>query len=335
MEANTVDNTRTSDEDTRTDRNVDNPHICVTIPAYNEAETVDRVVEECKDVLTAAGYPHDILVIDDGSTDNTARVARDAGATVFSHHTNKGLGNTYNTGLRHALETDADILVNIDADGQYRTEDMLDLIDTVKNREADMALGVRDVFSLDHMPRGKKIGNTIGSLVTSMLSGFRVKDAQSGFRAMTRECALHMNLNGDYTYVQESLIQASHKGFRIRQVPIMFYARESGESRLIGSLTEYIKHAAGIVIRTYRDYKPLQTFFIVAMLFLLAATVPGYQVLSDFLATGQFNMFGRGLLVMLLTIASALTMVVGLLADMLKTQRQLQEQLLYEFKKRQ
>lgn len=332
MEVDTVD--ETGDEDTDVDRKAANPRICVTIPAYNEEETVGKVVEECKDVLNAAGYPHDVLVIDDGSTDDTAKVADDAGATVIPHHTNRGLGTTYDTGLRNALDTDADILVNIDADGQYRTEEMLDLIEAVKTGEADMALGVRDVFSLDHMPLGKKAGNTIGSLVTSMLSGFRVQDAQSGFRAMTRELALRMNLSGGYTYVQETLIQAAHKGFAVEQIPISFRARESGNSRLISSLTGYAKNAAGIVIRTYRDYKPLQTFFAIAFMFVLIATVPAYQVLQNFLATGQFGFFGRSLLTVLLLLAAALTMVVGLLADMLKTQRRLQEELLYEFKKR-
>lgn len=307
------------------------PAVCVTIPAYNEEETVGRVVEECKDILTAAGYDHDILVINDGSTDDTAAVAEKAGATVISHHTNRGLGNTFAMGLRRAIDTKADIIVNIDADGQYRTEDMRDLIAAVEHG-ADMALGVRAVFSLDHMPPGKKVGNKIGSLVTSILSGFWVQDAQSGFRAMTRELALNLNLSGGYTYVQETLIQAAHKGFTIEQVPIQFYAREAGDSRLIGSLPQYIRRAASIVIRTYRDYNPMRTFTFIAALFLLFAAVPAYQVLVNFLATGQFEMIGRGLIVVLLVVAAALTLVFGFLADMLKGQRELQEEILRELR---
>ncbi len=312
--------------------NEEHPPICVTIPAYNEEATVGTVVEECRDILTAAGYDHDILVINDGSTDATAQVAEEAGATVISHHTNRGLGNTFKTGLRHAIDTDADIIVNIDADGQYHTEDMLDLIDAVRSGDADMGLGVRSVFELDHMPLGKKIGNTIGSLVTSMLCGRRISDAQSGFRAMTRELALSLHLSGTYTYVQESLIQTTQKGFAVEQVPIEFYARKDGDSRLISSLRGYIKNAAGIVIRTYRDYKPMRTFSLIAALFFLAAAVPGYQVLQQFLATGAFALTGRALLVVMLVLGGALTLVFGLLADMLKGQRELQEEILRELR---
>jgi glycosyltransferase involved in cell wall biosynthesis len=259
-------------------------------------------------------------------------VADEAGATVVSHHTNRGLGNTFKTGLRHAVDTEADIIVNIDADGQYHTEDMLDLIEVVQSGEADMGLGVRSVFDLDHMPRGKKVGNKIGSLVTSLLSEQYIKDAQSGFRAMTRELALSLHLSGTYTYVQESLIQTAHKGFTVEQVPIQFYARESGESRLISSLRGSIKNAAGIVIRTYRDYKPMRTFSVIAALFFLIAAVPGYRVLQNYLATGAFNLEGRALLVVMLTLGGALTLVFGLLADMIKSQRELQEEILYELR---
>lgn len=308
--------------------------VCVTIPAYNEEETVGTVVRECREILSQHGYEHEVLVIDDGSTDNTAAVAEDAGAIVIAHHTNKGLGRTFATGLRNALETDADIIVNIDADGQYRTADMPGLVETVANGEADMALGVRSVFSLDHMPTSKKVGNKIGSIVTSMLSGKRITDAQSGFRAMSRELVCRLNLFGRYTYVQESIIQTAYKGFTIKQVPIEFYARESGDSRLIGSLRNYTRNAASIVIRTYRDYRPMQTFSLIALIFFLLATIPGYQALAQFLQTGEFDLVGRGLLVVLLFVAGGITLVVGLLADMLKSQRELQEEILYELRTR-
>lgn len=311
---------------------MDDPHICVTIPAYNEEETVGDVIQDCQDALDAAGYDHTVLVVDDGSTDDTVVVAEAAGAQVVSHHTNRGLGRTFATAMRHALETEADIIVNIDADGQYVPGEMPDLIRPVQRRDVDMTLGTRDVFSLDHMPLPKKLGNTIGSLVTTVLCGERIRDAQSGYRAMTREVAARMTLFGTYTYVQESLIQVAHKGFDIEQVPITFRARESGDSRLISSLTEYIKNAAGIVIRTYRDYRPMQTFGLLALLFFLAALIPGYQVVRTFLSTGEFTLFGRGLIVLLLFVAGAVTLVAGLLADMMAGQRRVQEEILYELR---
>lgn len=306
--------------------------VCVTIPAYNEEETVGAVVRDCQEVLEAEGYDHEILVVDDGSTDRTAEVAEDAGAVVYSHHTNRGLGNTFATAMREVLRHDPDVIVNIDADGQYEPEEMPSLIGPVASGEADLVLGTRQVFSLDHMPLSKKVGNRIGSLVTSVLSGFHVRDAQSGYRAFTPELAARWTLFGSYTYVQESLIQAAHKGFTIEQVPITFYERGSGESRLISSLTNYVSNAARIVIRTYRDYKPMRTFSLIAAVFFLLAAVPAYQVVSNFLATGSFELFGRGLLVVLLAVAGALTLVFGLLADMIKGQRELTEEILVELR---
>lgn len=306
--------------------------ICVTIPAYNEEETVGEVVSDCREVLEEAGYEHEVIVMDDGSTDNTVEVAEEAGATVYSHHTNRGLGKTFASSMRNVLDHEPDVIVNIDADGQYEPKEMPDLIGPVEEGEADLVLGTRSVFSLDHMPAAKKVGNKIGSLVTSVLAEMHVKDAQSGYRAFTPELAASWTLFGSYTYVQESLIQASHRGFKIEQVPISFYEREAGESRLISSLTSYISNAARIVIRTYRDHKPMKTFSIIAAVFFLLAVLPGYQVLNNFMATGSFELIGRGLLVVLLAVAGALTLVFGLLADMMKGQRQMMEEILRELR---
>lgn len=306
--------------------------VCVTIPAYNEEETVGEVVRDCGEVLDGNGYEYEILVVDDGSTDNTAAVAEEAGARVYTHHTNRGLGNTFATAMREVLRYDPDVIVNIDADGQYEPGEMPSLIEPVANGEADLVVGTRSVFSLDHMPLPKKVGNKIGSLVTSVLAEMRVRDAQSGYRAFTPEIAARWTLFGSYTYVQESLIQAAHKGFRIKQVPITFYERAAGDSRLISSLTNYINNAARIVIRTYRDHKPMRTFSLIAAGFFLLAAVPGYQVLNNFLATGHFELVGRGLLVVLLAVGGALTLVFGLLADMMKGQRELLEEILHELR---
>ncbi|MDY6768685.1 MAG: glycosyltransferase family 2 protein, partial [Candidatus Nanohaloarchaea archaeon] len=234
--------------------------VCVTIPAYNEEETVGEVVTDCARVLEEEGHDHEIIVMDDGSTDGTVAAAEDAGATVYSHHTNRGLGRTFASAMRHVLDHDPDVIVNIDADGQYEPSEMPELIGPVAAGEADLVLGTRSVFSLDHMPMPKKVGNKIGSLVTSLLSEQYIRDAQSGYRAFTPELAARWTLFGTYTYVQETLIQAAHQGYRIEQVPISFYRRESGDSRLISSLTSYIRNAARIVIRTYRDHKPMRTF---------------------------------------------------------------------------
>ncbi|MDY6770243.1 MAG: glycosyltransferase [Candidatus Nanohaloarchaea archaeon] len=304
--------------------------VCVTIPAYNEEETVAEVVEDCRAVLEQEGYDHDIIVMDDGSTDRTAEVAEEAGAVVYSHRTNRGLGRTFASAMRHALDHDPDIIVNIDADGQYEPAEMPDLIGPVAAGDADLAVGDRQVMSLDYKSLPNKLGNTLGSLVTSVLAEHRIRDAQSGYRAFTPELAAQWTVMSSYTYVQETLIQAAHDGYTIEQVPITFYERDSGGSRLVSSLPSYVSRATRIVIRAYRDYKPMRTFSLIALGFFLLAAVPGYQVASNFLATGSFELVGRGLLVVLLGVAGALTLVFGLLADMLKRHREIMEEILQE-----
>lgn len=137
---------------------------------------------------------------------------------------NRSPGVAFRHGLDLALKKRADIIVNIDADGQYNATQIPALIKPILDGKADIVLGWRDIGNLDHMPWSKKLGNKLATWITRKLSGFPVKDAQAGFRAFSREAALRLNSFGTYTYVQETLIQASHKGQHIEQVPVEFRA---------------------------------------------------------------------------------------------------------------
>jgi glycosyltransferase involved in cell wall biosynthesis len=307
--------------------------LVVTIPAYNEENTIASVIEEIPRYILGIDSI-EVLVIDDGSNDNTVVEAVRCGVDkIVMHKTNGGLGVAFRDGLNLALEINADIIVNIDADGQYNASQIPTLIKPILDGEADIVLGWRDVDKLYFMPKGKKLGNKLATWVTRRLSGLSIKDAQTGFRAFSREAALKMNLFGKYTYVQETIIQASHKDLQIAQVPIEFRARE-GKSRLIQSVGAYAARAGRIIFSTYRDYYPLKFFSSTGVIFIIFGLVFGIRVLSHFSQTGMVAPYlPSAILASLLIIIGLGTISMGVFAHMLNSQRRLNEEILYRLKR--
>lgn len=198
--------------------------LAVVVPAYNEEKTVGKVIHQIPKRIPGIEKV-EIIVVDDGSTDWTVSEAMKAGAKVIRHKMNMGLAISFRDGLDAALEDGADVIVNTDADLQYDQRDIPKLIKPIIKGEADIVLTDRNVWKLPHMPLGKKIGNKLATWIVRILSGFPVKDAQSGFRAFSREAALNLNVLSGYTYVQETIIQAVFKKMKITQVPCKFRAR--------------------------------------------------------------------------------------------------------------
>lgn len=309
-----------------------NIKLVVTIPAYNEEDTIEKVIKDIpRKIEGIEGI--NVLVINDGSSDKTVEKAIKAGADrIISHKKNLGLGITFRDGLEEALKMGADIIVNIDADFQYNAKEIPKLIEPILKGEADIVLGDRQVDKLEHMPTSKKIGNKIATWVVRRLTGLPIRDAQTGFRAFSRDAALCMNLTGDYTYVQETLIQAANKGLKIEQVPVEFRKRE-GKSRLITSLFQYAKFAGLNIIKSYRDYRPFKVFTTIGAVIILIGLAFGMRVLIDFLTIGKVTHLPSAVLTTVLIIVGVLVIIFGLLADMLKTQRILLEDILYRMKK--
>jgi len=307
--------------------------LIVTIPAYNEEKTIGRVIQEIPRKIDGIDKV-EVLVINDGSIDKTAEVARKAGADyIITHKKNLGLAKAFKNGIETALALGADIIVNIDADGQYNAKEIPKLIKPILEGKADIVIGDRQIDKLNHMPRSKKIGNKIASWVTRRLSGLPIKDAQSGFRAFSREAALRMNLLGDYTYVQETIIQAANKNLKVIEVPVEFRRRE-GKSRLIPNIWSYAKRAGITILRTYRDYHPLKVFLSIGLALLLVGLIFAVRVLIHYFRTGMVKPYipSAVLSVMLITVG-VITVIFGLLADMIKMQRLLLEEILYRLKK--
>lgn len=305
--------------------------LVVMIPCYNEEKSIASVIKEiprdcCEEV--------EVLVINDGSADRTAEEAKKAGADkIISFKKNKGLAPAFKAGLQQAIEMGADIIVNTDGDGQYNGEEIPKLIEPILAGRADFVLGSRIKGYIEYMPIQKKIGNKIATFITRMVSGFPVSDAQSGFRAFTRDCALCLNVMADYTYVQETLIQASHYGLVIEEVPIEFRRRD-GNSRLISSIWKYAKRAGGTIARGYSDFHPLQTFFGIGLFFILVGLIIGSKVLLGYFETGAVaGNLPSAVLTVLLILIGVSTMTLGIIADTLRTQRKVQDEILYRLKK--
>jgi glycosyltransferase involved in cell wall biosynthesis len=306
--------------------------LVIIIPAFNEEVTIGEVIRQIPRNVTEDVK---VLVIDDGSTDNTADKARRAGADkTVSFIRNRGLAIAFKKGLAVAIEMGADIIVNIDADGQYDPQEIAALVKPVVEGEADIVLGSRFKGWIEYMPKRNRLGNALATQVTSFLSGLRISDAQTGFRALSREAALRLNIISNYTYTQEMIIQAAQKGLTIIEIPCAFRARPKGESRLISNIFSYARRAGLTTLMTYRDYKPLRIFLLVGGLLCLAGLVVGIRVLIHFVQTGMVTPYlPSAILASVLIIIGFQIAILGLIADMIGNNRRLIEEILYDLRK--
>ena len=307
--------------------------LIVTIPAYNEENSLGSVIGEIPNKIEGIDEIL-ILVIDDGSTDRTADIAIQAGANrILTHKHNMGLAKTFRDGLNCALEMGADIIVNTDADFQYNGTQIPKLVAPILEGRADIVLGDRQINQLDHMPRGNVWGNKIATQVIRWTTRLPIKDAQTGVRAFSREAALRMSLTGDYTYTQETIIQAANKNLRIEQIPVEFRRRE-GKSRLISSIFRYARSAGVTVFRSFSAYHPFIIFSGIGLACIVLGLIIGFRVIIHFILTGMVTPYlPSALLTTVLIIVGCLAILFGLLADMIRTQRILSEEILYRLKK--
>src|SRR3989338_8527792 len=239
--------------------------VIVTIPAYNEEKTIESLIREIKKVMSA--YRYSILVVDDGSSDETAKVAKKAGAIVYSHPKNYGLAETFRTEIEKSLKLNADVIVHIDSDLQYKPEEIPRLIKEIKNGY-DLVLGSRFMGKIEYMPSIHKLGNRAFSKVISQITGIKISDAQTGFRAFTKEIAEKITIKSDHTYTQEQIIRAVKNKLKIKD-----------KSRLISNPFSYALRAWTNIIRIYRDYEPLKFFGILGSFIMSVGVVIGFYMI--------------------------------------------------------
>lgn len=309
--------------------------VVVTVPCLNEKETVGSVIGQVPRNMPGVGDVR-VVVIDDGSEDGTAETALVAGADhVIRHGRNRGLGRTFRSGLEASVELGADIIVNIDGDGQYDPTEIPRLLEPILDGRADVVLGNRQLDSITHMPRSRKWGNRMASWVTRRISHLNVRDCQTGFRALTSEAAFHLTLDGDYTYTQEMIVQAAYRDLFVEEVPVTFRRRVNGESRLIRSAWRYALRSGLILLRSYRDHDPLRLFTTLGILFFALGGIAGVRVVNHFLATGSVSpMVPSALFAAAMGIVGLQVLFFGLVADMMKGRRQVDEEILLRLRRR-
>lgn len=305
--------------------------LIVIIPAYNEERTITKVINRIPRQIDGIDGV-EILLIDDGSTDQTVRNAKNAGVDQVVRYRHQGLARTFKRGLEEALKRDADFIVNIDADGQYDPQEVPKLAEPLVEGKADIVSGDRQIRSLRHMPTGRKYGNFVGSFFIRTVTGLKIRDASSGFRAFSREAALHLNILSDHTYTHETLIQAAADRMRIIEVPIKFSPRE-GESRLVTGIFDHIRKSLLTILRTSLMYRSLRIFSAVGgCLFLLGVAVGLRFVYFFFTGDPQGHIQSLILSSILISIGFT-TIVMGVLADLTALNRKIIEEILLKTKR--
>ena len=251
--------------------------LVVVLPAYNEALSIAKVIRQIRDHLEFKGQL-DIVVVDDGSTDNTSEVASSVFATVIRHRRNEGLGVAIATGVETALQLGADIIVTMDSDGQFKGEHIKEIIAPLLSGKAEMVIGsryLRPDFIPHDIPKWKQMLSTILCwIVSKVIWGHKLTDVTCGFRAYTRHAAIRLNFLTRYTYTVESIIDAGSKGLVIGEVPVRCRGvREHGKSRITTRFFRYLREIGFIVLRRMRDSRPLMFYFTLALMFIWLGSV--------------------------------------------------------------
>jgi len=289
--------------------------VVITIPAYNEESTIARVITDIKDVMNSTGYNFEILVVNDGSKDNTSKIAREAGAIVYSHAINYGLAETFKTEMKKCLELNADIIIHTDADGQYSAEDIPRLIKKIEEGY-DLVLGSRFKGKIESMPFINRIGNIAFSKVVSQVTNSKISDAQTGLRAFTKDIA-KIEIKSKHTYTQEQVIRAIKLKYKIKEVPINF-GKRNGKSRLIKNPFDYATKAWIDILSIYRDYQPLRFFGMIGSFFFVIGFIIGLWLVYRFITTGLVGRLPFVMLTVLLISIGIQIILFGFLADMYK-----------------
>lgn len=280
------------------------------IPAYNEESTIVDIINR------TSHFVDQIIVINDGSTDGTVEKAASTSAIIIDNIVNRGLGKTIKRGYDEALKLGGDIVIQIDADGQYDPQEIPKLIKPILENEADLILGSRLENLKYRMPWIKKFGNKAFSWLLRRLTGINIKDGQTGFRAVRKEVLETIILRGDFTYTQEMIIKSSEEGWRIKNVSINFYQRTAGDSRLISSPLSYAWNAGIIIFRTMRDYDPLRFFGIPGIILIFIGLIMGILIVYKFTIVGIIGHTPAVILTSLLIMSGIQLFFLGLVADM-------------------
>lgn len=305
--------------------------LIIQIPCYNEAETLPITLQDLpRDVagFTAVEW----LVIDDGSTDHTAEVARRHGADhIVRFSCNQGLAKSFAAGLEACVRLGADVIVNTDADNQYVAADMTVLTAPVVAGDADIVIGARPIETIESFSGIKKTLQKFGSAVVRVLSNTDIQDAPSGFRAISREAAMRLNVFSDYTYTLETIIQAGQKGLTITSVPVRVNP-ELRPSRLVKSLPSYVIRQMITILRIFVLYNPFRFFMVAGSALFGLGFLIGLRFLYYYM-TGDGDGHIQSLILSSILLGVGFqTSLAAFLVDILAVNRRLMEDIQYRQK---
>ncbi len=300
--------------------------LVIQIPAWNEAEHLADAIEDLPKTVEAFDEI-EVLVVDDGSEDDTAGVAARCGAAILKMPVHRGLAVAFANGLAHAVELGADVIVNTDADSQYDGRDIPNLVRPIVAGEAQMVIGDRQVHSLRHFSPIKKLLQKFGSWVVRKLSRTSVRDATSGFRAISREAALKLHVFTRFTYTLETILQAGEAGLKVVSVPVRVNPEIRRPSRLFASNTGYVLRSLESIARIVVLYNPLRIFLRIGAV----PVVLGLALLMRFVYFFATSHSPAGhvqslIVAVILIVVGVQVWVVGIVADLIAVNRRLLEE---------
>jgi glycosyltransferase involved in cell wall biosynthesis len=310
--------------------------LVIQIPCFNEEQTLPQTIRDLPKSIPGIDQI-EILVVDDGSTDRTVEVARSSGAHhILSLGTNRGLGRAFSRGLEKAVLLQADIVVNTDGDNQYVGADVAKLVEPILQHRADMVVGCRPIISHPEFSPLKKALQLVGSWTLRLLSKTSVRDAASGFRAFSREACKRLVIYSRFSYCTETLIQAGNSQLRVDSVDIRVNPT-TRQSRLFKSLPEYLWKSGSTMVTMFVHYRPSLFFGLLSAVNLVGAVFLGLRFLYHIYlvpASAQHRTYLPSLILLaVLAIFGAGLATLAVIAELLRANRRLSEEILYQLRR--
>ena len=309
--------------------------VFIQVPCLNEEATLPAVLTSIPTHIDGVDQI-EILIIDDGSTDRTVEVAQAHGVTHFVRHTrNMGLARSFRDGVDYALSHGADIVVNTDGDNQYPQDRIGDLVKPIIAGEADIVIADRQTQTIAHFSPFKKLMQRVGSQVVNRAASTELPDAASGFRAYSRASLLRLNVLTQFSYCMETIIQAGNKRLRIASVAVVTNAK-TRESRLFKNAGHHMVKSASAIMRSYLMFNPYVIFATLSVMFGVLAVIPFGRFLIFWVASGQTSGHVQSLIFgSIMSVAALLSLALGVISDLLRTNRILLEEQLERTKEMQ
>jgi len=303
--------------------------LIIQIPCYNEEKTLAQTIQDIPREID--GISHiEILVIDDGSSDNTVEVAKSMGVDhIVSLSCHQGLARAFSEGLKFAVKQRADVIVNTDADNQYKAAYIPKLVAPIVDSSADIVIGCRPIETIKHFSRTKKYLQKMGSKMVRFLTETDISDVTTGFRAYSYDAARRLKIFSDFTYTIETVIQASKNGMRIMSIPVEINP-PTRKSRLFVSNWYYIRRQVSTILRVWALYSPVKLFSRTGLVCLGFGSILFFRFLY-FYITCFPEPSGK---IQSLIIAAVLLMfgiffsLIGVIADLIAVNRRLTEEVL-------